>query len=110
MAQRRSERDQEREPAWQEMIEQWRASGQSVAAFCRERRISEGSFYAWRKRLGGNRRPAFLPVRIIPDADPEPVAAAIEIALASGRIVRVRPGFDPATLGRILAGAEGRPC
>ncbi|MDC0685073.1 hypothetical protein [Sorangium atrum] len=38
---------------------------------------------------------------------PEP----IEIALPNGRVVRVRPGFDPATLERVLAvAAEETPC
>src|SRR5262249_48152546 len=110
MARRRGEREQERQQGWQEVIAQWGASGQSVAAFCRERKIAQGTFYAGRRRLGGKRRPAFLPVRVSADADPGSGAAAIEIALASGKVVRVRPGFDPATLGRVLAVAEGRPC
>ena len=110
MARRRTGRKHEREQCWQEVIERWRASGQSVAAFCRAEGVSQGTFYAWRKRLGGPRRLAFVPVRIVADARPEPVAATIEIALADGRVVRVRPGFDAATLGRVLAVAEGRPC
>ncbi|XXY51962.1 hypothetical protein WME91_12545 [Sorangium sp. So ce269] len=39
------------------------------------------------------------------------VAEPIEIALPNGRVVRVRPGFDPATLERVLAlAAEEAPC
>jgi transposase len=40
-----------------------------------------------------------------------PAAAPIEIALPNGRLVRVPPGFDPATLERVLAiAAEAGAC
>jgi hypothetical protein len=67
------------------VIEPGRASGLAGATGCCERRILAGSFPVWRKRLGGKRRPAFLPGRILVDAHPEPVAATLEIALASSR-------------------------
>ncbi|WP_434042908.1 MULTISPECIES: hypothetical protein [Sorangium] len=42
-----------------------------------------------------------------PPSAPEP----IEIAPPNGRVVRVRPGFDPATLERVLLlAAEETPC
>ena len=55
--------------------------------------------------------PAFLPVRVV-DLEavaPRP-APPIEIVLPAGPTVRVPPGFDPRTLGDVLAVLEGRPC
>jgi len=55
--------------------------------------------------------PAFLSVRVI-DREavaPRPVPA-IEIVLPAGPTVRVPQGFDPRTLGEVLAVLEGRPC
>ena len=37
-------------------------------------------------------------------------APPIEIVLPDGPIVRVAAGFDPSTLGHVLAVLEGRPC
>jgi hypothetical protein len=34
----------------------------------------------------------------------------VEIVLAQGRTVRVRPGFDRQALADVLAVLEGRPC
>jgi hypothetical protein len=34
----------------------------------------------------------------------------VEIVLAQGRTVRVRAGFDRATLAEVLAVLEARPC
>lgn len=55
--------------------------------------------------------PIFLPVRV---ADLEAIsprqASPIEIVLPTGPIVRVPSGFDPSTLGQVLAVLEGRPC
>jgi hypothetical protein len=36
---------------WRGLIAEQGLSGQSVAVFCRERRLKSGQFFAWRKRL-----------------------------------------------------------
>lgn len=103
-------RDARKEQQWRQWIQQWRASGQSVRAFCRRHGLAEPSFYAWRKVL--QRRapapPAFVPVRVLAD-DATSAAGGVTIVLAGGRTVRVEPGFDGATLRRLLAVLEGGP-
>jgi hypothetical protein len=44
------------EPFWRDLIDRWKASGQSIAAFCATHRVSQATFYAWRKRLAAFRR------------------------------------------------------
>jgi hypothetical protein len=53
--------------------------------------------------------PAFVPVQVVADVVPAQVSA-LEVVLVGGRAVRVAPGFDAATLQRLLAVLEGRPC
>jgi hypothetical protein len=107
-----------KERFWRTMVEQWRGSGLSVRAFCARRRLSQPSFYAWRRTL--QERDAaqvrFVPVRVVAEekagaADDSPVSAnALELVLGSGRRLRVGPGFDAPTLTRLLALLEeGRP-
>ena len=40
-----------KERFWRSMVEEQRRGGLTVRAFCRERGISEPSFYSWRKKL-----------------------------------------------------------
>jgi hypothetical protein len=47
----RFEQSAERERFWRSMVDQQRQAGQSIRAFCREKGISEPSFYAWRRAL-----------------------------------------------------------
>ena len=105
-------RDEEKEQQWRRRIKQWRASGLSVRAFCARYGLASASFYHWRRVL--ERRaaeaPAFVPVQVVDDATPPP-ASALEVVLVDGRMVRVAPGFDAATLRRLLAVLEGEgPC
>ena len=97
-------RDQHKERQWQLWIDQWRASGLSVRDFCARHRLPTPTFYAWRRRL--RRRAAepapFLPVQVVADPPP-PQASTLEVVLAHGPVVRVPPGFDPATLRQLLA-------
>jgi hypothetical protein len=53
MARRRRKRHREREQFWPQVLDEGQAGGQSVSAFCRARRLSPGSFYAWRREAGG---------------------------------------------------------
>ena len=53
----------------------------------------------------------FLPVQVVDlEAVSPPPAPPIEIVLPTGLIVRAPSGFDPRTLGHVLAVLEGRPC
>ena len=104
-------RDEKKEQQWQRRIERWRASGLSVRAFCARHGLATASFYHWRRML--QRRaagePAFVPVQVVADAVPTQ-PSALEVVLTDGRAVRIAPGFDAATLRRLLAVLEGRPC
>jgi len=51
-------------------------------------------------------QPAFVPVQVVADATPTQ-ASALEVVLLGGRTVRIAPGFDAATLRRVLAVLEG---
>ena len=104
-------RDERKEQQWRRRICEWRASGLSVRAFCARRGVATPSFYAWRRMLEQRdaERPAFVPVRVVPDALPA-CARTLEVVLAGGRIVRVAPGFDAATLRQVVAVLEGQPC
>jgi len=51
----RQQRSKQKRQAWRQTLRRWRASGESVRAFCRREGISEPSFYWWRRRLSGQR-------------------------------------------------------
>ena len=97
-------RDQHKERQWQRWIDQWRASGLSVRDFCVRHRLPTPTFYSWRRRL--QRRAAeptpFLPVQVVAAPSLSP-ASPLEVVLADGAVLRVTPGFDPATLRQLLA-------
>ena len=104
-------RDERKERQWRRWIGEWQTSGLSVRAFCQRRGLTVASFYHWRRML--QRRaagePAFVPVQVVADAVPTQ-PSALEVVLTDGRAVRIAPGFDAATLRRLLAVLEGRPC
>ena len=123
--------DPEKEMLWRRILKQQRESGLSVRAFCRRRGLNDSSLFRWRRELsrrdregntaicnrsageptGPSASPAFLPVRVIDDCGEHarPITP-IEILLPDGPIVRVPLGFDPRTLGDVLAVLEGRSC
>jgi transposase len=97
-------RDGGKEQYWRQVLARWRSSGLSVRAYCELHRISQPSFYWWRREVSrrDSTRPRFLPVRVVPDAVAPDGDGAIEVVLANERSLRVRPGFDRATLVRLL--------
>ena len=106
-----NQRSSSKEQFWRTIVQQWRASGLSARAFCARRRLSEPSFYAWRRTLQqrDTAQVRFVPVQIVsqqtaPTADDTSAAAnALELVLDGGRRLRIGSGFDGPTLKRLLA-------
>ena len=104
---------QERLRYWRGIIEQYRDSGLSGAAFCKEHNINAGRFYHWRRRLiDGNdfngREGGFL--ELIPCASSNN-RAAIHIQLPNAIVIEVGRGFDAVTLrGVIETLCSIKPC
>ena len=86
---------------WANLVRQHEQSGAAVKIFCRERGVSEPSFYSWRKRLGATERVRFALV----DADPSPTNehAPVELVLHSGDRLRITRGVDATTLRTVLS-------
>ena len=95
---------------WRRILQRQQVSGLTVAAYCRRARLSQPSFYAWRRRLRGE--VTFAEVKVSPaptEKAVETVAAdpgGIELRLPAGRSVVVRPGFDRQTLLELLHALE----
>ena len=107
-------RHPDREQFWRDTITAWKASRQSVRAFCTARGVAEATFFARRRELANrvpSPRPAathgpsptFAAVRVIPDP-------TIEIVLPGGLLVRVPAGADPTVVAHLVAALGGRPC
>jgi transposase len=112
-------RSWDKERAWRRRIAAWQKSGLTVRAFCRAHFLSEASFHSWKRtvarrdqeqgsRRGPNNEPAaFVPVQMMGLGSS---AAAIEIVVGAGRLLRVSPGFDRQTLIDVLAVLEAPSC
>lgn len=119
------------------LIDQWRASGLSLPAFCARRGLNAKTMSGWvykpahqsviekarRKALAVGVPPestapsvrpqtTFLPIQVadVPSRASAPLRCDLEIVLATGPRIVVGPGFDPETLRRVVAVLEGRPC
>jgi transposase len=102
---------------WQEgegraMVDAWRQSGDSLAAFARRRGLHEQRLRYWVARLAVRSTPRapslrFHPVQLVDEAGAMDRPAIrsddrIEILLPGGRIVRVPPGVATEELRQVL--------
>ena len=113
--------DAAKERRWLERMRAWQQSQLSVRAFCQRRCLSAASFYSWRRLLhergliderplppaAADPAPAFVQVAVHAAADAVP---AIDVVLAGGRVVRLRPGFDAELLRQLLRLLEEPSC
>jgi hypothetical protein len=101
---------------WVERLARFAASGLRPAQFCAQEGVSVPSFYAWKRRLAtaaldaaaappdGDAGPRLLPVRL-----PAP-AAALELVLPGGAVLRIPPGADLAWVRSLVEALGGAPC
>lgn len=95
---------QEEWARWRSLLAEQKESGQSIAAFCRERQLGEWQFYEWKKRLRPAKAEPFVAVEVIAsEPSPAPVASPpLEIRLRGGRSLLVGPDFEAGHLQRLL--------
>src|SRR3954447_10708665 len=96
---------------WRAIVSEQIASGQSVAAFCKERGVTSSQVFAWKKRLREAEGAQFVEVQIKPAEPPREIGVrqqikAIEVRLCGGRSIAVEPGFDADHLRSLLAVLE----
>ena len=88
------------------LIERWRASGETKAAFTRANGVSRGKLEYWVRRLAEGDlevagRPRLVPVRVV-GAHGDAVAPPIEIVLASGDVVRATSDVSAEALAAVI--------
>jgi len=106
--------NQRREQAWakwRHLISEQAQSGQSVAAFCRDRGLGTQFFY-WKKRLQEAVAPQFVELQL-GKARVEPrvqtraaLGTSIEVRLRNGRSLIVPPEFEVSHLRALLGVVE----
>jgi hypothetical protein len=94
---------------WRELVGEQQQSRQSVAAFCGERGLRSGQFFAWKKRLREAEAAQFVAVEVAEVKRPSSAvhSGGIEVRLGRGRSIVVEPGFDAHHLRALLAILEG---
>ena len=85
---------------WRDRIAEQERSGLSVKQFCKERGVSEYSFYTWRKRLAKKEPVRFALVNR--EAAGQEPATALELVLKSGERLRIGRGVEAETLRTVL--------
>jgi hypothetical protein len=74
----------------------------SVKQFCKERGLTECSFYAWRKRLQEKGPVRFALVERSVRKQERTAESVMELVLATGERLRISTGVDTATLRAVL--------
>jgi hypothetical protein len=87
---------------WRERIAEQERSGVSVRLFCRERGLTEYSFYAWRRRLRQQDPVRFALVERGTARQESAIEANLELLLATGDRLRISAGVDAATLRTVI--------
>ena len=104
------ERGTEAWAKWRVLMAEQKQSGESVAAFCRERGLPASQFFAWKRRLLEAEAAKFVAVEAAPIRETRRPAAeqgsAIEVRLGRCRSLMVEPGFDADHLRALLAALE----
>ena len=79
------------------LVEEWRRSGMTKKAFCREAGIKPGTFSYWVSRSGQGDKSGF--VELLPDKNTS--AKEVVVIFPNGVTLKVAPG-DVHTLSRLI--------
>ncbi len=88
---------------WPAILQAHARSGLSVSAFCQQQGISSSLLYRWRRRYPGEPVPvaagSFVELRPVGS---DVSGSGVTVLTDTGWRLEVQPGFDAATLERVL--------
>ncbi|HET7852786.1 MAG TPA: transposase [Methyloceanibacter sp.] len=88
---------------WRGRIAEQERSGVSVKRFCEEHKVTEQSFYSWRKRLRAEQPMRFALVETGAGRPPQAEAdTKLELVLATGERLRIFGGVEAAAIRTVL--------
>jgi transposase-like protein len=106
--QRRATRRWTRREA-QQAVADWRTSGLSLPAWCRQEGVGYERVRRWRRQLASRSRRSqtatWLPVHVV-ESEPAADAPGFELELSRGLRLHVPKDFDEASLARLLRVVE----
>ena len=96
-------------------LSDFRESGEPREEFARRRGYSAERLRRWSQRLESatvalSPPPLLLPVRLRSEPELAAAPSPVEVVLRSGRLLRVRPGFDAVALAALVQTLESVPC
>ena len=124
MGGRSKRRDIGKEKYWRGVIREGARSGLSIREYCRQKRIKESQFYAWRRELKHRDeeegrstaarstppKPRVASFALVSTNGEGFGDAGIELVLAGGRRLRIGRGVDEETLRRVVSVLDGARC
>jgi hypothetical protein len=100
-------RSPERVRVWRNLVDAWKRSGQTINAFCHDRKLTRSNFDRWRRILAAeptkSNPPSFVPLRVVA----EPMA---EVVLPSGVVVRLPLTTAADAVTRLVAAVGAASC
>jgi hypothetical protein len=99
---------------WGELVRRWRSSGLTAKEFSKQAGVSDKQLGSWAWKLGLSRRqaacelPRFVPLQV--ERSEVPLAETALEVVRGAHVVRVRWGFDAATLAAVLKLLEQSSC
>ena len=87
---------------WRQRIAEQRRSGMSVKEFCKQRGLTDFSFYTWRKRLRKEEPIRFALVGQEAVGKATAAETTLELILVNGVRLRIGSGVDGTTLRMVL--------
>ncbi len=91
---------------WRQRVAEQERSGIPVQQFCKERGITEQSFYVWRKRLRKQEPARFALVETGP-AWQHPPKTGLELVFMTGERLRIGADVDRSLLCSVLEALRG---
>lgn len=106
----RAERIEQNRTYWKQHIENWRSSGLTQVAYCRQHELRAHQFTYWKKRsTAPDSAITLVPLKIRGHLPCDQNSASLRLIMGQDLAIEIRPDFDPPLLRRLIATIRSLP-